>query len=98
MAKTMAVMLATLLVVSAFVSSSAKELGYGVLDHDVIPGSPPKGPAPNRYKRGCEASEQCRGDGGGNRKLLADSNVQNALHEAQEGAEDLKQKIMSYFH
>ncbi|PIN21176.1 hypothetical protein CDL12_06136 [Handroanthus impetiginosus] len=62
MAKMLMVSFMVLLVVSAVVSSSsATDLGYGGIGNDRgVPGPPT--PA-NPYKRGCERSERCRGDG-----------------------------------
>ncbi|KAH6776133.1 hypothetical protein C2S52_013694 [Perilla frutescens var. hirtella] len=94
MSKTLVVIMATLLVIGTFLPSSlAEAIGYGVLEGgDTIPGSPPDGAA-NSYNRGCDSDEQCR-----SRRLMSESGFDNAIEETEEGAEDVKQKIVNLFH
>lgn len=108
-----ALILASLLLMSVFASSSANVINYGDLGADSILGRPKATPA-NGYSRGCLASQMCRG---GRKLLIDDATMEAAMEGAEEylkqeaekdaqslvqgtekDAEDLKQKIIEFFH
>ncbi|KAL1562357.1 hypothetical protein AAHA92_04946 [Salvia divinorum] len=103
MAKTAAVMLAALFVLSALLSSSSA-VGW---DIDFVPlpipgdASPAKEPSEKVSTKVCNSAEQCGGEGGGgggNRKLLGESEAPaTAMEAVEKGAEDLKTRFMSLF-
>ena len=106
-----ALILASLLLMSVFVSSSATMINYGDLGADSIWGRPKPQPV-NGYSRGCLAADRCRG---GRKLLNDDSSMETAvvgaeglMHGAEteavslvqgteKDAEDLKQKIIQFF-
>lgn len=91
MARTLVVITSALLIIGAILPLAApKEIGYGALEGDNIYGHPEKNPV-NPYNRGCTTGEQCRGG----RRLLTD--VENAVEGAEQGAADMKDKVVNLF-
>lgn len=90
MAKTAALMLAALFVMTALVSSSSAATG---IDYSALVGNSKQD---DRPKRPCDATHQCRG----NRKLFSESemSVSVAVQATEKEAEDLKTKFTSLSH
>lgn len=98
MAKTAAMMLAALFVMSALVSSSRAATKA---DSTALPVEIEEDPASGgQVFKVCNSAEGCGGGRGGNRKLLSDADSEapaTAMQAVEKGAESIKTKFMSLF-